>query len=298
MAAGFFDGVHRGHLKVLSATIASAQKRNGEAWALSFDRHPLEILQPGSEPELITSKPHKKALLEKIGMDGCVFMRFTRRLAEMEPGNFARALKDSAPSLSGVFIGQNWRFGRGGKGSPSDLSRFGRKLGFDVSIIRPATVDGKPVSSTRIRKLVAGGRLQKASRLLGRPVGVLGKVVKGRGIGRRLGFPTANMDPYDELLPPTGVYAVSASMKNRLFDGVLNLGIRPTYIGETAVPLPELHLLDVETELYGKTIEVFFIEKIRSERRFKSEEELKRSIARDAEKAKTILRENKLKKNS
>jgi len=290
LAAGFFDGVHRGHRKILAETIARARASGGQAWVLTFDVHPLTVLRPDAAPPLLTSLRHKLKLLERLDLDGCLVLPFRRALADLEPDDFVRRLHRHMPTLSEVLVGRNWRFGRGGAGTPQRLVRLGREWGFRVVIVRDARRKAEIVSSTRIRTELARGNLREAGLLLGRPFSVLGTVTRGRTVGRTLGYPTANLDVANEVLPTRGVYGVRALLADRLADGVLNLGVRPTFPGaHGAPPVLELHLLDCKRNLYGREIEVFFLEKLRNERRFASARELAGQIAADVRAARKIL---------
>ena len=289
LAAGFFDGIHLGHRKVLDATIAAARDNGGEAWVLSFDVHPMKLIDPSKAPLLLTSAVHKLMLLRRLDLDGCILLPFTRQFADLHADDFIRQLKSSAPMLAEIFVGKNWRFGKGGAGSPALLAKLGKELGFTVTIATPLVRKKTPVSSTRIRKLIIDGRLSDASLMLGRDVSVLGTVCAGRQIGRQLGFPTANLDPHSEALPPQGVYAVRALVGREIINGVLNLGTRPTFDQCNKSLLMELHLLDFNRKLYGQNIEVSFIKRLRNERKFSSRDDLKAQIARDTEMAASIL---------
>jgi riboflavin kinase/FMN adenylyltransferase len=290
LAAGFFDGVHRGHVRVIRRTIERAARHGGRAWVLTFDTHPLKVLKPGAAPRLLTSNPHKLRLLKTLSLDGCLVLPFTRQLAALPPEDFVRWLRHCAPSVVEVLVGSNWRFGRGGAGTPSVLSRLGRDAGLAVTVVSPVLRKGKPISSTRVRTEITRGDLVEARVLLGRPFSVLGTVTRGRTIGRRLGYPTANLDPHGEVLPPQGVYAVRAAPARKVFDGVLNLGQRPTFgIREASGPHLELHLLDLRRELYGRDIEVFFVRRLRDEKTFASPGELSRQIAADITRSRRIL---------
>jgi riboflavin kinase/FMN adenylyltransferase len=282
LAIGFFDGVHSGHRKVIAATRARAKALRGRAWVLTFDPHPLQVLKPAGAPPLLTSTRHKLDLLSRLGIDGVVVMPFTRRLARVRPGGFVELLKRCVPPLVEILVGTNWRFGRSGRGTPALLARLCRRAGIQVRVIRPVRKLGGPVSSTRIRREIVRGNLRGTETLLGRPFSVLGTVIHGHGIGRRIGFPTANLDPCGEALTPYGVYAVQARLGNRLRNGVLSIGVRPTFRrGGEAKPSFELHLPGVRRNLYGTDIEVVFRAKLRNERRFASVEGLNKQIARD-----------------
>jgi len=290
LAAGFFDGMHRGHRKVVEEAIGRARKAGGNAWVLTFDTHPVKILKHASTPLMLTSTRHKLRLLGQLGIDGCLLMPFTPELANLEPEAFINKLRNSAPALVEIFVGRNWRFGRGRKGDSILLLRLASELNLKVTMIRPVLRRGKIVSSTRIRSEVMRGNLEEAATMLGRPFSIFGTVTRGRTVGRKLGFPTANLNPHNEVLPPPGVYAVYALLKNRVFNGVFNLGNRPTFKkkGENSISL-ELHILSLNRDLYGEDIEVFFVKKLRDEKRFFSKEDLKTQIAHDVERARKLL---------
>jgi riboflavin kinase/FMN adenylyltransferase len=292
LAAGFFDGLHKGHQKVIANTVRRARECGGKAWVLTFDVHPMEVLKPASAPDLLTSTPHKLRLLAGFRLDGCLIMPFTRELAELGPELFVERLCDHVPSLAEILVGRNWRFGSGGRGNTRQLSRLAGRRNIRVTGVVPAMRRGTMISSTRIRAEVARGNLVEAGIMLGRSFSVLGTVSRGRTVGRKLGFPTANLDSHNELLPPQGVYAVHAELEGRRFKGVLNLGTRPTFRKDgrkKSVPVLEVHLFDVNRDLYGRDVEVFIEQKLRDERRFRSREALKRQIARDVEDGRMAL---------
>ncbi len=286
LAAGFFDGVHRGHQAVIRRALAAARRGRGRAWVMTFDPHPRKILSPASAPALLTSADHKLRLLEALGVSGCVVVPFTPAAARREPEAFVAALKRAAPALARLYIGRNWTFGRGGRGDAVLLERLAPALGFAVEAIPPIRWRGRAVSSTRIRRAVAAGRLADAARMLGRPFSVLGVVRRGRGLGRRLGFATANLDFRNEVCPPPGVYAASALIRGRRRPGVANLGFRPTFPGALpGAPVLELHVPGLDRDLYGETLEVFFRRRLRAERKFASPAGLRAQIARDIRRA-------------
>ncbi len=290
LAAGFFDGLHAGHLRVVERAVQRARKLRGKAWALTFDPHPLKILSPDSAPLLLTSNRHRLAMLGAMDVDGCILMPFTRRLSLLEPAEFAEKMCACVPPLAEVVVGGNWRFGKDGKGDASLLAKLGRKCGLAVTTVKPVTMKGAAISSTRIRSEIMNGRLESAAAMLGRPFSVLGTVVKGRSIGTQIGFPTANLTSHNEVLPPCGVYAVRARLAGQLLDGVFNLGYRPTINkARSGRPMMELHLFGINRELYGQEVEVFFLKKLRNEQEFPSLEELGKQIARDVASARKVL---------
>lgn len=294
LAAGFFDGVHRGHQAIIRRVIQEALVRGEKAWIMTFDMHPLKLLQPLAAPPLLTSTEHRIRLLESYGVQSCVILPFTRVMAELGPETFIRRLVQAVRNLRGIVVGHNWTFGKNRTGTPELLKKLGALHGFEVDIVRPVRWQGDIISSTRIRRAVAGGRLAEAAAMLGRTFSVAGVVGSGRGIGRRLGAPTANVTLHNEVVPTNGVYAVRAAVDHRLYDGVANIGIRPTFLSGKHLGVPrkkilEVHLFDVSADLRGKDIEVFFVKKLRAERRFATREALQQQIVRDIMTAKNIF---------
>lgn len=294
VAAGFFDGVHRGHMRVIKTAAAAAARMRGEAWALTFDPHPARILSPGLAPGLLTSLEHKLLLLEKTGLDGCAVLRFNRALAALTPGEFINKLKDSAPSLRELVVGETWSFGRGAKGDVPTLRRLAAAHGFKVKAAPQLFWRGAPVSSTRIRECVSRGDLKQAEKMLGRPFSVFGAVKSGRGMGRKLGFPTANLDTASEIRPPLGVYAVRAVFEGQSRPGALNIGFAPTVRvcrrAAATAPVMELHLPGIEIDLLGKKVEAIFLARLRAEKKFSSVAALKNAIRDDIAEALELAR--------
>ncbi|MCG2660147.1 MAG: bifunctional riboflavin kinase/FMN adenylyltransferase [Kiritimatiellae bacterium] len=312
LAAGFFDGVHRGHQAIIRKMVGAARRERGAAWVMTFDTHPLKVLFPSSAPRLLTSTPHKLRLLKALGVHGCIVIPFTRSLARREPKAFIAMLALAAPALRQIVVGRNWTFGRQGRGTPAMLKALAPCFGFKVTVIPSVRWHGAVVSSTRIRAAVLAGRLAEAAGMLGRPFSLLGTVVPGRGLGRKLGIPTANLNPYNEVTPPDGVYIVQARWDGIAYPGIVNLGVRPTACpgvasGRSRVRPPafakasagkpdhvlELHLFGLRRNLYGKAIEVTFLKKLRRERVFPSLEALQRQIRQDIERAKSWFERKK-----
>lgn len=291
LAIGFFDGVHRGHQRILEQARAAALAQAGAVWVLSFDVHPRRVVG-GAPPPLLTCNRHKIMLLRRYGADGCLMLPFTQELAATEPGAFLEHLLASAPRLHAITVGADWRFGQGAGGDVGLLRRLCAPRRVRVLPVDPLLQDGVPVSSTRIRAVVAQGRLHEAQALLGRPFSILGSVVPGRGLGRGLGFPTANLECGNEAVPPQGVYAVYAAVQGGIHDGVLSFGTRPTMGGDPDHPVLELHLPGVAADLYNQDIEVFFVARLREQRRFDTPGLLRLSMAEDVERATRMLRES------
>lgn len=289
VAIGVFDGVHLGHQSVLRAAVDDARAGNGTAVALTFDPHPMRVLAPAKAPPLLTSTTHKLALIGSLGLPACLLVPFTVDFARTEPGDFLAQLRQCARQLQTICVGHAFRFGRDRKGDVQTILAFGKQHGVRVDVLPPVLSQGETISSTNIRRAVAEGDLARAERMLGRPFSVLGTVEAGDQLGRTLGFPTANLNPHGELLPPNGVYAARAVVAGQKWPGMVNLGVRPTVASGKPVRRLELHVLDFEGDLYGQSIEVLFVKKLRDEQRFASTDELRAQIARDEAEARAIL---------
>ncbi len=283
LGAGFFDGVHMGHRLVLQAAKKAAAAVNGEAWALTFDKHPLAVLAPVRKPLLLSSLEERLALLEAAGVDGVLLLPFTRELAVQTPEAFVASIfAEGAPHLGHkIFCGENWRFGTRAAGNPELLRALGAMYGFDVEIVPYAYYQNEVVSSTRIRKALLKGHVSDVRNMLGgRAWAVSGTVMHGMARGRKLDFPTANVPYVHECVPPYGVYAVRLKAQGRVFDGVANLGVHPTF-EVSKVPLLEVYCFESPGDLYGQPVEIGFYSYIRAEQRFASVEALVAQIRQD-----------------
>lgn len=299
LAAGFFDGVHRGHRQVIGRTVSAARRIGGVAWVLTFKQHPMKVLRPELAPRLLISNEQKLKQLERLGADGCLFLPFTRSLARLEPEAFVDLLATAIPTLARILVGENWRFGRREKGDVVMLTDLAGQHHIKVTRIQPVLMSGHSISSTRIRGEVLNGNLKEAATMLGRPFSITGIVVKGWGMGRKLGTPTANLKTDNEVTPPYGIYAVRVTVGRRCLEGVASIGVRPTFPGsETREPAIEVHLLNFKGNLYGKDLEIFFIKRLRAERKFKSVEALKKQIAVDIQQAVRVLKKKSGLQNS
>ncbi len=277
---GVFDGVHRGHQQILRDTIARAREVGGEAIVVTFDRHPRTVLTGVSTP-LLTSLPPRLALLERLGLDGAVVLPFDRDFAALSAEEFVRRVLVESLSARGVVAGYNTAFGRNREGNRTVLEALGARFGFSVYGSSPVHHRGQPISSTRVREAILGGRLADAAELLGRPVSVLARVLRGAGRGRTIGFPTANLDLTGVVCPPRGVYAALGRTGGVEYPALVNVGRRPTFDGPEAAETVEAHLVGFSGDLYDAEIEVEFHRKIREERAFSSAQELARQIACD-----------------
>jgi len=292
LAIGVFDGLHLGHQAVIRAAQQSAAETGGTAVVVTFDPHPIEVLSPGNAPRMLTASAHKLILLQRqLGVSEVLVVAFDREFAEQTGEQFVESLIDAAPSggLARICVGQSWQFGKGRSGDVALLEVLGSRFGFGVSGIETVEVRGMRVSSTRIREAIAAGDFEVAAALLGRVYTVYGTVIKGRQLGRTLGFPTANLTVHSEQLPPTGVYAVRVTGAGDSWNGVANLGYRPTVEGGEVKRLLEIHLFGLEFEIYGEDLEVEFVAFIRPEQKFDGLEALRGQIGSDVEAAKSFL---------
>ena len=290
LAVGVFDGVHRGHQAIVSAAVKRAARSGAIPAALTFEPHPQAVLNPKGAPALLTPNEEKLALLRSMGIRLVVIARFDRKLAQTAAEEFVRDVLAGQLRAAIVVVGEDWRFGASGRGSPDLLRTMARCLGFQLRVVPSVAVRGEKVSSTRIRALVQQGRVAAACQLLGRPYQLAGEVVKGSGLGRQLGYPTANLQvPKEKLLPQDGIYACWAGQRT-LWPAVAYIGVRPT-IEPRGSRRMEVYLLERGrwVGLLGKRLHVELLARLRRDRRFPSAEALKAQMARDCSRARQIL---------
>jgi len=256
---------------------------------ITFDPHPVRVLAPHVELRFLTNPDEKLERFMAAGVDEVVFLEFTPELAAMTPDEFADVVLHRRLGVAELFVGEHFAFGKGRTGRIADLERLGAALGFAVHPLHPVVLSGGVVSSTRIRTLIQAGNMEEAAVLLGRAYGLTGTVVSGMQQGQALGWPTANLRiPPERVTPPDGVYAARASYDGRQYDAVAYIGSRPTFgAGERLI---EVNLLDHRDHLYGKSIGVEFIERLRGDHTFPSAQELAAQIAHDVDRAKASLR--------
>ena len=288
VTVGVFDGLHIGHEAVIQQVLTQAKKFKLASFVLTFDPPPLAFLAPERCPPTLTILAKKIEILEQLGVDAVIFARFDAYLQQMSPNAFVQQVLLQQLHAKQVIVGYDWQFGKGRSGNAEALKELGDQYQFDVMIVGPVQLREKPVHSTRVREAIASSNLDLASELLGRRYSIMGEVVKGEGRGRQIGFPTANINAGNQMLPPSGVYAVHVKLEGCIFGGVLNMGTRPTFDGEQFHI--ETHLFDFEKVIYGKQIEISFIERIRDERRFPNPEMLISQIKQDVTMATTILK--------
>jgi riboflavin kinase/FMN adenylyltransferase len=285
LAIGFFDGVHLGHQHIIRQTISDARQHEAVALVVTFDRHPNTIVAPARVPPLICSLQRKLRAIEALGADTLLLLHFDKPFSQQTGEEFVRRLSRELGHIQSLCVGANFVFGHKRSGNVDLLKRLGQELKFAVHGMSAVSLDGKAVSSTRIREAIQGGDLDAAGQMLGRTYSLSGKVIEGDGVGRKLGFPTANLDVTGLALPPRGVYAIHAEVEGKAQRAVLNIGNRPTLNQPTPVLHVEAHLLDFTGDLYGKELEVTFVDRLRDEKKFNSLEELRAQIGRDIQAA-------------
>ncbi len=288
VTVGTFDGVHLGHWAVLREIALRAKRDHRRSVLVTFDPHPLEIVNPQAAPRLLTVGDERLEILAQGELDLVVFLPFTKLLSQYSPEAFVRLLIDRF-QMEELVIGHDHGFGRARSGDETILRELGEKLGFVVDLVSAVAVGNRPVSSTLVRRAVAGGDLKTAEELLGRPYSITAPVIRGAARGRKLGYRTINLEITNprKLLPPDGVYAVRAEWRNGVADGMMHQGPRPTF-GERDRTL-EIHLFDVDVELYDVPVKVSWVARLRDVMSFPDTTALEAQLARDLKAAKSAL---------
>lgn len=288
LTIGNFDGVHMAHQKLLGRVRERAKAKGLSSLVMTFEPHPRRVLLGKNDPPRLTTLDVKLELISALDIEVCLVLPFTRELAAMEPERFVREMLVQGLSMRELIVGHDWAFGKGRSGSIETITALGRELGFGVERLGPVLIDDAVVSSTRIRDMLQAGDVWDARALLGRFPRVRGEVIHGenRG-GRLLGFPTANLSVPDQLLPRSGVYATWVSKGQRSWPGVTNIGLNPTFGGDHLSV--EAHILDFSGDIYGQRVDLHFVQRLRSEKKFSGIDELKARITEDALLARRIL---------
>jgi riboflavin kinase / FMN adenylyltransferase len=297
VTVGSFDGVHLGHQAVLREIDRRAREAGRASVLVTFDPHPLEVVNPEAAPPLLTTGPERLEILAQSPLDYVVILRFDRQMAALTPDEFVRQVLLDRCRVRELVIGHDHGFGRGRSGDVETLRRLGTTLGFDVDVVDPVDYGGQPVSSSRIRRAITGGDLTSAAAMLGRRYGVVGQVGQGERRGRLLGVPTINLSqlPLRKLLPPDGVYAVRVEWRGGEAGGMMNQGPRPTF--QDGRRVLEAHLFGFDGDLYGQWVRIEWIERLRDTERFQSLEHLQEQLQRDRTRALAVLREARAKSN-
>jgi riboflavin kinase/FMN adenylyltransferase len=288
LALGNFDGMHRGHLKIIERVRRGAEERGSSAIAMTFDPHPSKIVRPDKAAPLLMTKSQKLEALARAGMHGVAIIRFTPELALWDPETFVRSVLVEWLHVSEVWVGANFLFGHDRAGNFSALRSLGARYGFRAEKIDPVRYKDFVVSSTRVRRLISEGRVDEAGALLGHHYAIDGTVVHGQHRGRGIGFPTANLCSENELIPPQGVYATTAIMDGVAYQSITNIGSRPTFETSDATVI-ETHVLDLDRDLYGAKLRLAFVQRLRDEKRFEHVDALKAQIEADRAQARSLF---------
>jgi riboflavin kinase / FMN adenylyltransferase len=287
VALGNFDGVHLGHREIIRRTVESAHSKDRDALVYTFDPHPRLVLGKAPDVPRITPPRERAEILEGLGIDVLILAEFTKEFANQAPQEFIRDILMEELGARNIFIGENYRFGKNRSGSAEALKHMAPELGFQAHVVRPVMWGGEIVSSSRIRRHLLNGEMTEANALLGRSFIIEGRVIHGHHRGKKIGFPTANIKPEVKLHPPEGVYAVFCKVDDRIHLGVMNIGYNPTFKDKRVSY--EVHILDFAGDIYGRTIRVYLIERLREERTFENIDALKMQIARDVEVGRDVL---------
>ena len=268
LTLGNFDGVHLGHQRIFKELKEQARRIDGEAIVFTFDPHPLKILAPQRCPPLITPFKKKLMLMERSGIDVLIVATFDQAFAGTTPEAFVKEILVDKIGAREILVGYNYYFGKDRQGNVEMLMRLSQKFGFEVKVIEATKVNDIPVSSSKIRELIQDGKMGEAAQLLGRNYLLIGKVIWGADRGKRLGFPTANLEILNGLYPKTGVYAVEVIMGDKTYPGVADVGYNPTF-GKNPLSV-EVHILDFSLDIYGEEIQLVFLERLRDEKAFEN----------------------------
>jgi len=288
LAIGVFDGVHLGHQAVISTATSHARSADGAPLVVTFDPHPVKVLRPHNAPHLLTATQHKIALIRDLGVEHLLVINFDKKFAATSPEKFVEELLAHSRPLREVCVGHEWSFGKDRRGNLDLLKRLGAQFDFNVVGIPPVLVSGEVVSSTAIRQAVEKGDFPKAAEMLGREYTILGMVTRGDNLGKKIGFPTANLSAHSEQFPPNGVYLAKAWIRGVSYHGVINLGYRPTVSSGKSERVLEIHLLDFNRDIYGEDVEVQFVSYLRPEKKFENVDALARQIALDVQQAREL----------
>jgi riboflavin kinase/FMN adenylyltransferase len=294
LTLGNFDGLHLGHQKILQTFTDRARDSGVQAMVFTFEPHPLKILAPDRCPPLLTTFHEKMKLLQKSNVDVVICAHFTEELASQHPEEFIRSTLWEKLRVKEVYVGYNYTFGRGRKGTIAMLDEYSRHYPFRVHVVEEVNIQGENVSSTAIRNYIREGNIEKANLLLGRPYTLTGKVMPGCGRGRTLGFPTANIAPGIKLIPKYGVYLVRILIHEKTYNGVANIGPRPTF-GDPS-PGVEVYIFDLQANLYQQFLEIELIKRIRDEISFPNAGSLVQQIRQDVKDAHQIFKSEEIEK--
>ncbi len=292
LTIGNFDGVHLGHREIFRRVVDKAHELKGTAVVVTFEPHPLCLLAPDKAPLRLNTPEEKVRLLAASCVDLLVILNFTRQLSELPAEDFVREILVDKLGVQHLIVGYDYAFGRNRQGNTDFLAAQAKLHNFTLEVLEPIRAEQQAHSSTAIRQFLKEGRVADAVNILGRNFTLDGEVVHGDGRGRKLGFPTANLVTQKEILPRDGVYAVKVKWHEDNYDGVINIGRRPTFAG--SAPTLEIHLLDFQGDLYGERLRIYFVERLRDEQRFPSVESLQEAVVADIERARELLADSQV----
>jgi len=287
---GNFDGIHSGHQALISSTVEEAKQLGYDSIVLTFEPHPLKVLAPDRAPRLILSYEDKMALFQSFGVNLVIAQSFDRQFASISADDFVRRFLVERLKVRKLWVGRDLRFGQGRKGNVDDLLRLASENEFEVGVLDPILLEGTRISSSRIRQLLEEGRVDEVRPLLGRFHFVSGTVVKGHRRGRALGFPTANISSQTEVMPPDGIYATLFDVRNKQWLSISSIGVNPTFgDGPRTV---ESFIFDFDGDIYGESVKLSFVKRIREERKFTIVNDLIGQINEDVKCAKAIFKDS------
>ena len=289
LTLGVFDGLHLGHQRIMQTVVERAKTVNAQATAITFDPHPRAVLHPESAPPLLQTLDQRLANFEVLGIEQAIVIPFTQEFASNPAEDFLHDIVHDRLHAIEVYLGKGFAFGRGRGGNIELLRRMSEELGFFADEVPEVCVRGKRVSSSLIRALLSEGRVNLARRMLGRPYGVEGVIIRGNQRGRTIGFPTANLKPHNRVVPQNGVYATASLVDGTWRRSITNVGVRPTFDEGSDVSI-ESYIFDFEGDLYGDVLRVRFLHRIRDERKFSGINELKAQIQKDTDRALNYFR--------
>lgn len=287
---GTFDGLHLAHQKIVQEVINRSGQIDGRNFLLTFEPHPRKVIPGRNDVKLLSTLEEKTRVLEKLGLENLFVINFTTEFSKQSPEDFVKKYLVDGIGLTEIIIGYDHHFGKGRDGNFNLLEDMGRKNNFSVTLIPEYSVDGETVSSTKIRNALLEGNVVKAAKMLGRLYSFKGKIVRGDGRGKQLGFPTANISVSDEdkLIPAKGIYAAECTVQNQKHYGLLSLGSRPTFHKDGDI-IPEFYIFDFDRDIYDEIMQVELVEKIRNEEKFNSIDALISQMKNDEEKGRIIL---------
>jgi riboflavin kinase/FMN adenylyltransferase len=290
-ALGVFDGVHLGHQSVIAQVLKDARQMHALPLVITFDKHPISVLNPAKAPKMIYPLEAKLSLLEQLGIEKVMLIPFNEKIASLSAPDFFKIISTNLFPLLSISMGTGFVFARNRTGNIKKLREMAVETGTIVQEVPSVCVHEEKISSSQIRIEISRGNFEKARQMLGRPYSIISNVVVGDQIGRTIGYPTANLSVVDRAIPPTGVYAVTVLIGERQFQGCMNIGLRPTLGCSDPKPRVEVCILNFNEDLYGKTIEVIPLKRLRDEKKFASLDTLRIQIAQDIKQAQSVFSE-------